>query len=162
MAWRVASFWLVATAGAPVAVAAALFSRAGFQITGCVEAPGMAGWFGTRFALVHAEPACGPGTLALGGTHAQVLTVLACVALPALLAHIGLLVAGAHIAGRCVRAARCAIVGFTVFRPRVPRFTVPRAPRRLTLPPSPELPPPASRPVLVVPGLRAPPVCAAA
>jgi hypothetical protein len=146
----------------PIALAAGFMARAGLQVTSCVDTPGVAGWLGTRFALVHADPACASGTMAPGGTPAQVLTVLACATLPVLFAHLGAAIAALHLFGRsvaAVRRLRGAIVRIFV---RVMRVVPGPMPEPTATPAPPDLPPLTPRPVLAVPALRAPPLVAAA
>jgi hypothetical protein len=146
----------------PLTAALVFLARAGFQITGCVEAPGALGWLGTRLALVHADPSCAAGTLLPGGTPGQVLTVLACVTVPVLLAHAGLGLAALPLVRWVVRRVREA--GAVIVQRRYRVLTVPTVPvpRRRVIPRPPVLPAVISDPALAVPGLRAPPVAAAA
>jgi hypothetical protein len=151
----------IALVALPLALGAALFARAGFQLTSCIEAPGASGWLGTRLALVHADPSCDPGAVLPGGTPAQVLTVLACVTLPVLLAHLCGGLAALGLVQRSVRAV-ARVRGAIVRRPRhMPRPAAIPAPRRIALPAEPVLPPLTPRPVLAVLALRGPPAPAA-
>ncbi|MDR1295648.1 MAG: hypothetical protein LBK59_11990 [Bifidobacteriaceae bacterium] len=152
----------VALVALPVALGATLFARAGFQLTSCIETPGATGWLGTRLALVHADPSCDPGAMMPGGAPAQVLTVLACVTLPVLLAHLCGGLAAIGLVQRSVRAV-ARVRGAIVRRPhQMPRPVAIPAPRRVALPVEPVLSPLTPRPVLAVLALRGPPMLAAA
>jgi hypothetical protein len=95
----------------------------------CVPVGG--GWAeaGLRLALLGPDEACPYGTLAVGTTAGQALTVVVAVAVPAVLAHLGLLTGVAGVVG----AARAVVVALALrllsaFRPSGPRVGVP-APR---------------------------------
>jgi hypothetical protein len=63
------------------------------RVVGCVPAPGAAGWVGLHLALTHPSAACPSGTVAVGGTPEAALAVVVTLALPALLAHAGAVLA---------------------------------------------------------------------
>ncbi|WP_152204329.1 hypothetical protein [Georgenia thermotolerans] len=72
----------------------------------CVPVPG--GWTqaGLTLALLGPDEACPYGSLAVGATTGQVLTVVVAVAVPAVLAHLALLTGAAGVLG----AARSVVV----------------------------------------------------
>jgi hypothetical protein len=92
----VAGFLLLAGTGM-------LLAERGFSIVHqCVPAPD--GWraLGVHLALLR-ESGCPAGTAALGGDPARVVTVVGVLALPVLLAHLALLLAGAGLAAMALR-----------------------------------------------------------
>ncbi|MDR0432913.1 MAG: hypothetical protein LBH48_06365 [Bifidobacteriaceae bacterium] len=153
---------ILAGIGLPLALGVGLLARTGLRVTSCVDVPGLAGWLGTRFALVHADPNCAPGTMAPGAAPSQMLTVLACVALPVLLAHGIAALAALDLIHRSVaslRRVRAAIVHR--WNRRLTPRPVPVARRQGPVrAPAVEVPPPL--PVLAVAALRGPPAWAAA
>jgi hypothetical protein len=72
----------------------------------CVPATG--GWVqaGLSLALLGPDEACPPGTVTIGASTGQVLTVVVAVAVPAVLAHLALLTGAAGVLG----AARSVVV----------------------------------------------------
>jgi hypothetical protein len=153
---------MVALVSVPLMLTAELFARAGLMITSCIETPSAVGWLGTRLALVHADPSCMPGSVAVGGAPSQVLTVLACVALPVLLAHTGLGLAALGMIRRSVRALRRVRAGIVRRWPRIPRLATAAVPHPVSAPVLAVVLPPVERFALGVPSLRAPPYVAAA
>ncbi|WP_188484633.1 hypothetical protein [Cellulomonas carbonis] len=72
----------------------ALLADAEVLVHRCVAGDGMAGWLGLRLALLRTDVECPSGTLAVGGDGRQVAGVLVVVALPVLLAHLGVAATG--------------------------------------------------------------------
>ncbi|TRW44406.1 hypothetical protein [Georgenia yuyongxinii] len=94
----------------------------------CVPVGG--GWAqaGLRLALLSPDEACPYGSLAVGATAGQALTVVVAVAVPAVLAHLGLLTGVAGVVG----AARAVVVALALrllgaFRSHGPTAVVPAA-----------------------------------
>ncbi|PFG39190.1 hypothetical protein ATJ97_1686 [Georgenia soli] len=98
-AWRT-GLVLLAVVVAPVA--AALASGAAV-IQACVPASGAWSQVALRLALLHPDAACPEGTLGAGAAPEQALTVVAAVALPALLGHLALLTGAAGLVGSARR-----------------------------------------------------------
>ncbi|MHA7133542.1 hypothetical protein [Oerskovia turbata] len=81
-----------------------LLADRGFSIVHqCVPAPG--GWAaaGIHLALLRESATCPAGTAALGGDPVRVVTVVGVLALPVLLAHLALLLAGVGLAAMALR-----------------------------------------------------------
>ncbi len=124
----------------------------------CV-ADGTAGTIGLRLALLHHDPACPSGELAVGGQTRQVIGVVVLVALPVLAAHLGGLLAGAGLVARVragLRTVRGVLAGL-VRPPRPARVPV-RGARRV---PVEVVRSRHTDPVLATPALRGPPVALA-
>lgn len=148
---------LGALAGA-VAAVGTVSRHAEVLVHQCV-ADGTAGAIGLRLALLHHDPACPSGELAVGGQTRQVIGVVVLVALPVLAAHLVGLLAGAGLLARVragLRTVRGVLAGL-VGAPEpafVPVSVVRRVPVEVV----------RSRhtdPVLAVPALRGPPVAPA-
>ncbi|ACQ79059.1 hypothetical protein Bcav_0798 [Beutenbergia cavernae DSM 12333] len=88
------------------------------QLRACVPGDGVTGWLGAHLALLRPDPACPDGTLA---PHAgTMLAVVGTLALPALLAHLGLLVALASFGRLLVAGARVVAALVAGFVARIP------------------------------------------
>ncbi|WP_448070863.1 hypothetical protein [Georgenia yuyongxinii] len=125
--WRPGLLLAVAAVAACAPLLLALLTRAAGLV--CVPAGG--GWAqaGLRLALLGPDEACPFGSLAVRGAAGQALTVVVAVAVPAVLAHLGLLTGLAGVVG----AARAVVVALAwrlldAFRPHRPGPVVP-APR---------------------------------
>ena len=82
----------------------ALLADRGFSVVHqCLPAPGAWGVAGVHLALLRESADCPAGTAALGGDPAHVVTVVGVLALPVLLAHVGLLLAGCGVAAVALR-----------------------------------------------------------
>ncbi|MGW6005694.1 hypothetical protein ACWFNS_04505 [Oerskovia enterophila] len=93
-----------------------LLADRGFSVVHqCLPAPGGWGVAGIHLALLRETAECPAGTAALGGDPARVVTVVGVLALPVLLAHLVLLLAGCGLAAVALRV-RDRLVG--VLRPR--------------------------------------------
>jgi hypothetical protein len=91
-----------------------LLADRGFSIVHqCVPTPGGWGALGVHLALLRESPDCPVGTAALGGDPTRVVTVVGVLALPVLLAHLALLLAGCGLAAAAlkVRDRLAAVLG---------------------------------------------------
>ena len=81
-----------------------LLADRGFSVVHqCLPAPGGWGVAGVHLALLRESADCPAGTAALGGDPAHVVTVVGVLALPVLLAHVALLLAGCGLAAFAVQ-----------------------------------------------------------
>ena len=81
-----------------------LLADRGFSLVHqCLPAPGGWGVAGIHLALLRESAHCPAGTAALGGDPARVVTVVGVLALPVLLAHLALLLAGCGLAAVALR-----------------------------------------------------------
>lgn len=89
-----------------------LLADRGFSLVHqCLPAPGGWGVAGVHLALLRETADCPAGTAALGGDPAHVVTVVGVLALPVLLAHLALLLAGCGLAAVAMRVRdRLAVV----------------------------------------------------
>ncbi len=124
----------------------------------CLPVSGTWAQMGLRLALLHPDAACPQGTLAVGATTGQAMTVVVAVAVPAVLAHLALISGAAGLVGSVRRVILAAAH-------RVSRALAPSAPRHPDLPTAPgPVVRPAAVPVRTVasrrPHRRGPPVLA--
>lgn len=136
----------------------AVLGEAGLSIvSACLPGVGSGAWWATHLAMVRADGACPEGTLLLGGAPVDVAVVVATVAVPALLAHLGLAVVSCGLLAAVRTSLRTlrTVVARVLHLPSAARTAAPlgRAPR------VPGAAPPRPRPRLGghVPVRRGPP-----
>ena len=110
---------LGAALGGVLAAFAVLVRGGAVMVHQCVAADGAAGWLGLRLALLRVDGDCPTGALAIGGDGRQVMGVVAMVALPVLLAHLGGLGVGVALLALLARVLRGAADALRHVGPRV-------------------------------------------